>query len=176
MIFIADGTKRLTRCKEDASKKLLVLESFKCFICQEIFNNSKLLHEHLKSVHNHERFWCEQCNTFYESKELLEEHITKSHELTCKRCLLKCDSVDSYIEHVPIHDDDPLPFKCRFCGRGIKYAYYLKEHTNVRTNSICSVVDLRVQVNRRLAGETALIMCQRDVSESIPFFILKVHL
>lgn len=139
---MADAAKRVLKRKDDPSKKLLVIETFKCFICQEIFANSRLLHKHLKSVHNHDRFWCEQCNTFYESKDLLEEHITKIDNLTCKRCLLRCDNVDAFTEHVQTHDNDPRPYKCRICGKGIKYASTLVQHSLVSTNSIRRVLDL----------------------------------
>lgn len=129
-IYVSEGaTRRIRKDRPPPSNKP---KERRCFLCHEIFTKQKLLVEHLKSIHNHEIFRCEQCLTSFETKQLLAEHVEKIHKLTCKRCLLKCDNADTFNEHFETHANDPTPFRCRICGKGVKHGNYLNEHMMVR--------------------------------------------
>lgn len=132
---------------KDESKLKVVSKEFECDKCSEQFDNLKVLQEHLQTVHTQEIFSCTECDAFYDREIFLQRHIANTHQFTCKRCLLKCLSKENLVEHLKIHADDPMPYICRHCGKGVKVSGGLIQHLRVGIKEEIKLLRVGVEEN-----------------------------
>lgn len=111
---------------------------FQCTECDQTFSNHDFLKQHSHSIHNRKFFKCSYCNSLFITEGALRVHNARKHDIVCKRCLLKVESVELLVQHEKIHENDPNPFSCKECGKGFLKKNRLVLHLRVSSRDLAS--------------------------------------
>nr|XP_022906364.1 gastrula zinc finger protein XlCGF42.1-like [Onthophagus taurus] len=140
-------TPDLVNCNKKTPK--VDKNNFFCKICNIKFKNQKLLSNHLKETHNHNKthnkiinntnkhYQCHYCKKIFKQSWHLHDHITSHLGDKKYKCIL-CDKtflrVTSLRRHFKIHERAPgekvkhSPVLCTICGKKILYSNGLQRH------------------------------------------------
>lgn len=126
---------------------------FECLECNTPYQSRFSYEKHLKESHPSKLCKCDYCEKLFMNASAVTRHVGMFHrnlignikkyrkqsseplrqgdKIICRRCLLNCDSEESFAQHIKTHEQDPKPFKCRECGKGFNKRYYLSVHSLV---------------------------------------------
>lgn len=104
----------LLKIKFNANKRLLDIMTFRCTICDRLFNSQGALEQHKRESSAHApSFDCKTCDRSFKSQDALEQHKRDSHvhapSFACKICDRSYNSQDALEQHKrdsPLHRQD----------------------------------------------------------------------
>ena len=106
------------------------ISSFKCENCDEVFENSKDLKDHLFQ-HSYRRggelnYKCDECDFWGPNRLTMNMHFKRLHSetMTCGMCKFEA----SKLEDLDIHTFTCEMYKCNDCGKKFNISHDIKSH------------------------------------------------
>jgi KRAB domain-containing zinc finger protein len=106
--------------------------SFKCNLCDTVFQNVPSIVDHIKSAHsNMHPFSCVQCGKSFKSRHYLKSHeeihnINTNHK--CHLCGVLCKQKSNLFKHIKTVHSTLTPYKCDQCDKSFKGKNCLNRH------------------------------------------------
>ena len=124
--------------------------SFKCHLCNEVFNSNYSLINHMKT-HSRTKpvsqIFCNSCDTTFETQENKNEHDLKYHEWNCNDCSYQTNNRSDLFNHLQltchqpsgIHEVTSNNFVCSSCDGQFESSQLLRNHikANHKADEIC---------------------------------------
>lgn len=129
--------------KRERRRRKLTISTFECYICHRRFRSRAGLSEH---VENHNM--CDICGKLNNSECDSDQHLCKGQQITCEYCPQVCHSINEIQNHLHVHQDKLLFYKCSRCKQSFSMKAFLTLHDlkHEQSDFICDICGKKFDV------------------------------
>ncbi|KAJ0170631.1 hypothetical protein K1T71_014002 [Dendrolimus kikuchii] len=140
-IYLKGGNIVINPINTNNSPSSLIINTYKCSECTEIFTSYRALKEHEKSKHKEKIYQCSICNKIYNTLQYLNIHYKTHFKSICKICRLVLPET-KLMEHLRTKHATAIQIHpCKFCD----LVYYSEEALETHFKAIhlrnCTVTE-----------------------------------
>jgi len=104
----------------------------KCSVCQQEFENTQKLRQHIDASHPKDGLRCKDCGQVFLTARNLQMHKVRAHNkrmpFRCGVCGVRFEDRASVVQHLSTHNANEYIFRCDTCGKRFGNEEKLRKH------------------------------------------------